>query len=74
MTRFSSGDEDPGEEGRGQDPATGDEERLKPRRRRGRRVRTDPIPGLELHPDPEPRRHGASENDERLRADRPPHY
>ncbi|HEX4058077.1 MAG TPA: hypothetical protein VHX87_07160 [Galbitalea sp.] len=43
----------------------------KPRRRR---VTTPPPPGTDPTPTPEPERHESTENDERLRADKPPHY
>ncbi|WP_147900905.1 hypothetical protein [Homoserinibacter sp. GY 40078] len=43
-------------------------------RRVRRRVTTDPPPGSDPHPDPEPTRHGSQENDERMRRDKPPHY
>ncbi|WP_396600010.1 hypothetical protein [Frigoribacterium sp. R86507] len=44
------------------------------RRRAGRRVTTDPVPGSDPTPAPEPGRQGSSENDQRLRADVPPHW
>lgn len=44
------------------------------RRRGGRRVTTDPVPGSDPSPAPEPERHAAGENDARLRADVPPHW
>ncbi|NRD26977.1 hypothetical protein [Frigoribacterium sp. VKM Ac-2836] len=44
------------------------------RRRAGRRVSTDPVPGSDPTPAPEPDRQGSSENDRRLRADVPPHW
>ncbi|MET0161202.1 MAG: hypothetical protein ABW204_00975 [Microbacteriaceae bacterium] len=43
-------------------------------RRPHRRVRTEPVPGSDPNPAPEPRRHTSSENDARLRADKPPHW
>lgn len=43
-------------------------------RRRRRRVRTDAVPGSDPNPQPEPPRHSAGENDDRLRADKPPHW
>lgn len=39
-----------------------------------RRVTTDPVPGSDPNPEPEPSRHQPDENDERLRGDRPPHW
>jgi len=41
---------------------------------RRRRARTEPPPGSDPHPAPEPDRHDTRENDARLRADKPPHY
>jgi hypothetical protein len=43
-------------------------------RRSPRRVSTPPPPGTDPTPAPEPERHRPTENDERLRADKPPHY
>jgi len=43
-------------------------------RRRGRRVRTTPPEGSDPTPQPEPPRHTSTENDERLKGDKPPHY
>jgi hypothetical protein len=45
-----------------------------PRRRRHRRVRTEPPPGSDPHPLEEPDRHAEGENDARMREDKPPHY
>lgn len=42
--------------------------------RRHRRVRTDAVPGSDPTPAPEPRRHAPTENDDRLKADKPPHW
>jgi hypothetical protein len=42
--------------------------------RRSRRVRTDPAPGTDPKPVAEPARHELTENDERLKAEKPPHY
>jgi hypothetical protein len=44
------------------------------RRRGGRRVSTDPVPGSDPTPAPEPPRHASAENDAQLRADVPPHW
>ncbi|GAB2985045.1 hypothetical protein GCM10027282_25740 [Frigoribacterium salinisoli] len=44
------------------------------RRRAGRRVTTDPVPGTDPTPAPEPERHSSAENDARLREDVPPHW
>ncbi|WP_157674661.1 hypothetical protein [Agrococcus jejuensis] len=41
-------------------------------RRRGRRVSTDPVEGTTAEPAPEPRQ--TTENDDRLRGDKPPHW
>jgi hypothetical protein len=37
-------------------------------------VRTAPVAGSDPHPAPEPERHASTENDARLRADKPPHW
>ncbi len=42
--------------------------------RSGRRVTTAAVPGSDPTPAPEPARHGAGENDDRLLRDRPPHW
>lgn len=47
--------------------------RVSPGRTR-RRIRTDPPPGTDPHPEPEAERSAGTENDYRLRADKPPHY
>ncbi|MBB5617572.1 hypothetical protein [Microcella frigidaquae] len=44
------------------------------RRRTRRRVTTSPPPGSYEAPVPEPARHRLDENDDRLRAEKPPHY
>lgn len=41
-------------------------------RRRGRRVSTEAVEGTTAEPAPEPRQ--TTENDDRLRGDRPPHW
>lgn len=41
-------------------------------RRRGRRVSTEPVDGATAEPAPEPRQ--TTENDDRLRGDKPPHW
>lgn len=46
----------------------------KPAPRIRRRVTTEPVPGTDPHPDPEPRRHASGENDEQLKRDVPPHW
>jgi hypothetical protein len=43
-------------------------------RARHRRVTTDPPLGSDPKPAPEPPRHLATENDERLKQDKPPHW
>lgn len=42
--------------------------------RRHRRVKTKPVAGSDPNPQPEPRRHSGDENDDRLKADKPPHW
>jgi hypothetical protein len=37
-------------------------------------VTTEPVPGSDPSPPKEPKRHAEGENDERLRADKPPHW
>jgi hypothetical protein len=44
------------------------------RERKHARVTTDPVPGSDPTPDPEPARSELTENDERLNDDKPPHY
>lgn len=44
------------------------------KRRGARRVTTAPPPGSDPAPSPEPERHRLDENDDRLRAEKPPHY
>lgn len=43
-------------------------------KRKHRRVRTPAVPGSDPNPQPEPPRHAENENDERLKADKPPHW
>lgn len=45
-----------------------------PQPRKRRRVKTEPPPGSDPAPAAEPDRHAETENDERLRAEKPPHY
>jgi hypothetical protein len=45
-----------------------------PPRRIRRRVRTEPVPGTDAHPSPEPPRHQSGENDDQLKRDVPPHW
>ena len=52
----------------------GEPQRESTRRRPGRRARTAPPPGSDPTPAPEPPRHASTENDSRLRTDKPPHY
>jgi hypothetical protein len=47
---------------------------LAPVQRTHRRVQTGPIAGTDPTPQPEPERHAENENDERLKADKPPHW
>ena len=42
--------------------------------RRRRRVTTEAVPGSDPTPQNEPARHLDNENDERLKADKPPHW
>jgi hypothetical protein len=42
--------------------------------RRSRRVTTDSPPGTDPNPASEPDRHELTENDARLKAEKPPHY
>lgn len=42
--------------------------------RRRRRVTTQPVPGYDPAPSPEPARHRDGENDDQLRRDVPPHW
>lgn len=44
------------------------------RARGARRVTTAPPPGSDPAPTREPERHRLDENDERLKAEKPPHY
>ncbi|WAB80443.1 hypothetical protein OVN18_07615 [Microcella daejeonensis] len=46
----------------------------RPVRRPRRRATTPPPPGSDPAPAPEPERHRLDENDDRLRAEKPPHY
>jgi len=43
-------------------------------RRKGRRVTTEPVAGTDPTPTPEPSRSSGTENDARLKADKPPHW
>ncbi|AMM20072.1 hypothetical protein AX769_07720 [Frondihabitans sp. PAMC 28766] len=43
-------------------------------RKRGRRVTTDPVPGTDPAPAPVDRRVDSHDNDQRLKADKPPHW
>jgi hypothetical protein len=43
-------------------------------RRMNRRATTQPAPGSDPRPAPEPARHTLTENDDRLKAEKPPHY
>ena len=42
--------------------------------RHRRRVTTEPAPGVDPTPSSEPPRHELTENDQRLRDEKPPHY
>ncbi|MCU1405404.1 MAG: hypothetical protein JWQ43_1707 [Glaciihabitans sp.] len=43
-------------------------------RRRSRRATTEPVAGSDPSPVPEAPRHTLTENDDRLKAEKPPHY
>jgi len=60
----------------GDEPGEGDEatDARKPRPRIRRRVTTEPVPGSDPNPAPEPRRHSSGENDDQLKRDVPPHW
>lgn len=45
-----------------------------PRDRRHPRITTQPTPGSDPTPPKEPPRHAETENDERLKQDKPPHW
>lgn len=45
-----------------------------PPKKKPRRVRTVPPEGSDPHPEPEPKRHVSTENDEQLKRDVPPHW
>jgi hypothetical protein len=45
-----------------------------PRDRPRRRVTTEAIAGSDPNPQKEPPRHAENENDDRLKADKPPHW
>jgi hypothetical protein len=64
MTR-PSGDEPASESGPTEPPR-------RPKHRK--RVTTEPPPGVDPTPTSEPPRHELTENDDRLRAEKPPHY
>ncbi|HTL42107.1 MAG TPA: hypothetical protein VL294_11605 [Pseudolysinimonas sp.] len=56
------------------DAAEGAETQPERRPRHRRRVTTDVAPHVDPTPASEPARHRADENDDRLRAEKPPHY
>jgi hypothetical protein len=67
------------DEGRGQsdeaeEPVTGESPTGRRGHRRHRRVSTSAVEGTDATPQREPRRHAENENDERLAADKPPHW
>jgi hypothetical protein len=55
-------------------PGPDDFPEMEPPRRRRRRVTTEPPAGSDPEPLGEEARHTLEENDERLRAEKPPHY
>lgn len=58
-----------------QDPAPASSaEAPRARRRPGRRVTTEPVPGSDPSPAPVDRRRDGHDNDARLKADKPPHW
>lgn len=58
-----------------QNGPAGREAPITPReRRRGRRVRTSGVPGSDPSPQNEPPRFAETDNDDRLAADKPPHW
>lgn len=58
----------------GDAPAARPDERATARPRVRRRATTPPPPGSDPAPLPEPERHSLDENDDRLKAEKPPHY
>ncbi|OJX65945.1 MAG: hypothetical protein BGO95_05965 [Micrococcales bacterium 73-13] len=54
------------------EPEDREPKRAAPPRRR--RATTPPPAGSDPRPEPEPPRHAPTDNDERMRRDRPPHY
>ena len=54
------------------DPVVEPAETRRPKHRK--RVRTEPPPGVDPTPSSEPPRHALTENDQRLRDEKPPHY
>lgn len=59
---------------RGADEQPADDERKARPARRSRRATTPPPAGSDPTPLPEPPRSSGTENDERMRAEKPPHY
>jgi hypothetical protein len=55
------------------DPEPGTEDGIRIYKVR-RRASTAPPPGSDPNPAPEPERHVLTENDDRLKAEKPPHY
>jgi len=62
-----------GPEGRPAEPVP-EESGAAPRKPPRRRATTAPPAGSDPHPAPEPERHAETDNDARLRAEKPPHY
>ena len=56
------------------DQVSNDQPAAEPTKRSRRRATTPPPPGSDPTPLPEPPRGSGTENDERLKADKPPHY
>lgn len=59
---------------RSDDPPVEPVEPVETPRRRHRRVTTVPPAGSDPEPSAEPERHTLTENDERLKQEKPPHY
>ena len=55
-------------------PGAADASRVPVIRKGPRRATTQPVPGTDPSPAPEAARHTLTENDARLKAEKPPHY
>jgi hypothetical protein len=75
MSESGSGDRVAGSGAAGETGASADAAPAAPViRRLPRRATTQPVPGSDPRPAPEPDRHTLTENDDRLKAEKPPHY